>query len=319
MDDAAMTTNLVTTRPLDELFHAYRKMLWGLSYRMTGCAADADDIVQETFTRALERSAPSDEPAWRPWLIRVATNLSLDLLRRRRRRLYEGSWLPSPVETTDEDALSYTATAMPSTEARYEWLESLSFAFLLALEALTPKQRAVLLLRDVFDYSARDTTRLLDLSEENIRITHLRARRAMRDYDRNRCQPTKDLQEQTRDALAQFIRCLVLQDVEGATALLTAAVRTVTDGGGEYTALHRPLVGRKAVLTLHLRVAQRRGAGARVEFRVMNGLPAVVIEYASAVKRQAPRVVLRCEVDTDGRIRELQTILASRKLTAVQF
>jgi len=317
MADAAMTTDLVTTRPLDELFHAYRKMLWGLSYRMTGCAADADDIVQETFARAVKRSAPFDEHAWRPWLIRVTTNLSLDLLRQRRRHAYKSSWLPSPIETTDEGALSDIVT--PSPEARYEWLESLSFAFLLALEALTPRQRAVLLLRDVFDYSARDTARLLDLSEENIRITHLRARRAMRDYDCNRCQPTKGLQEQTRDALAQFIRCLVLQDVEGAAALLTAAVRTVTDGGGEYTALHHPLVGRNAVLTLHMRVAQRRGAGARVEFRVMNGLPAVVIEYASAVKRQAPRVVLRCEVDADGRIRELHTILASRKLTAVQF
>lgn len=98
--------------------------------------------------------------------------------------------------------------AVPSTEARYEWLESLSFAFLLALEALTPRQRAVLLLRDVFDYSARATAELLSLSEENVRITHLRARRAMRDYDHHRCRPTSTLQEQTRNALAQFVRCL---------------------------------------------------------------------------------------------------------------
>jgi len=141
----------------------------------------------------------------------------------------------------------------------------------------------------------------------------------MRDYDRNRCQPTSALQEQTRQVLGQFIRCLVTQDVDGATALLTASARAVTDGGSEYTALHRPLVGRKAVLTLHMRVAQRRGAGARVEFRSVNGLPAVVIEYASAIKRQAPRAVLRCELGPDGHIRELHTILASRKLTAVRF
>lgn len=312
-----MRVDLASTESLNELFHAHRRMLWGLSYRMTGCAADAEDIVQETFARAVERSTPSHAPAWRPWLMRVATNLSLDLLRRRRRRVYEGSWLPSPVETTDEDA-TFAVTA-PSPEAHYQWLESLSFAFLLALEALTPRQRAVLLLRDVFDYSARATAELLNLSEENIRITHLRARRAMRDYDRNRCQPTSALQEQTRNALAQFIRCLLAQDVDGAAALLTASVRTVTDGGGEYTALHRPLVGRKAVVTLHLRVAQRRGAGVRVEFRLVNGLPAMVIEYASVIKRQAPRVVMRCEVDTDGHIRELHTILASRKLTAVRF
>jgi hypothetical protein len=104
------------------------------------------------------------------------------------------------------------------------------------------------------------------------------------------------LQEQTRNALAQFVRCLVTQDVDGAAALLSASVRTVTDGGGEYTALHHPLVGRHAVLTLHLRVAKRRGAGARISFRSINGLPAVLIEYASAVKRQAPRIVMRCKV-----------------------
>lgn len=317
-----MRQPIVTANPglvgnLDALFRDHRHMLWGLSYRMTGCAADADDVVQETFARAAARPAPSDEQAWRPWLMRVATNLSLDLLRQRRRRSYRGSWLPSPVETVEGEGT--IGASAPSIEARYERLESLSFAFLLALEALTPRQRAVLLLRDVFDYSARATAELLGLSEDNVRVTHLRARRAMRDYDRNRCRPTGTLQERTRDALAQFIRCLLTQDVDGAAALLTASVRTVTDGGGEYTALHRPLVGRDAVLTLHLRVARRRGAGARVEFRLCNGLPAVVIEYASATKRQAPRAVLRCELDPDGHIRELHTILASRKLTAVRF
>ena len=317
MSRTTMTADFVRARTLDELFCDHKQWLWGLSYRLTGCAADAEDIVQETFARALARATPCQEHAWRPWLMRVATNLSLDLLRRHRRRSYEGSWLPSPIETTDETTLF--ETVVPSTDARYEWLESLSFAFLLALEALTPRQRAVLLLRDVFDYSARATAELLGLSEENIRITHLRARRAMRDYDRNRCQPTSARQEQTRRALEQFIRCLVTHDVDGAAALLTASARAVTDGGGEYTALHRPLVGRQAVLTLHMRVAQRRGAGARIEFRPMNGLPAVLIEYASAIKRQAPRVVLRCEVDVNGHIRELHTILASRKLTAVRF
>ena len=295
---------------LEQIFAEQQRLLWHVSYRMTGSAADADDIVQETFARAWQ-SPPSADVPWRPWLLRVTTNLSLDLLRRRRHHAYTGSWLPSPVETTDRGMCG--EIALPSTEARYEWLESLSFAFLLALEALTPRQRAV------FDFSARATAELLSVSEENVRITHLRARRAIRSYDHHRCRPTSTLQEQTRHALAQFVRCLVTQDVDGAAALLTASVRTVTDGGGEYTALYRPLGGRHAVLTLHLRVAKRRGAGARISFRSIHGLPAVLIEYASAIKRQAPRVVMRCEVDADGRIRELQTILASRKLTAVRF
>src|ERR1041384_2357863 len=79
-----------------------RRLLWGLCYRMTGNAADADDLVQETFVRALKNPpARTDEP-WRPWLVRVAINLGRDLLRRRRRQAYEGIWLPSPIETGEE-------------------------------------------------------------------------------------------------------------------------------------------------------------------------------------------------------------------------
>src|SRR6185295_12271247 len=89
---------------LSAAFAADRRFLWGLCYRLTGSAADADDLVQETFVRAMERPPPrTDEPA-RPWLVRVATNLGRDLLRRRKRRGYVGPWLPSPIETDAGDA-----------------------------------------------------------------------------------------------------------------------------------------------------------------------------------------------------------------------
>lgn len=301
---------------ISDLFRNHKEILWAICYRMTGCAADADDIVQETFARALNRARLSGEMLWRPWLIRVATNLSFDLLRHRRRRRYETSWLPSPIEISDE-ATTDTATSSP--DAHYEWRESLSFAFLLAIEVLSPRQRAVLVFRDVFDYSARATAELLAISERNVRITHLRARRLMQAYDRTRRHSTPTSREQAARLLQQFIACLMAHDVTGATALLTESVRAVTDGGGEYTALRRPVVGREAVLTLHMRVAARRGPGARVEFRRMNGAPAVLVQYASAVRRQAPRAVIRCEMAEDGRINELHTILASRKLTGVPF
>ena len=143
--------------------------------------------------RALERPpARTDEP-WRPWLVRVAMNLARDLLRRRRRSPYRGTWLPSPIETGADDAppaYEIPAESGSPTEGRYELLESVSFAFLLALEALTPSQRAVLLLRDVFDYSVRETADALGMSEANVKVTHHRARRAMAAYDRDRCVPT---------------------------------------------------------------------------------------------------------------------------------
>src|SRR5262245_37766111 len=115
-------------------YDAHRSFLWGLSYRLTGSAADADDIVQETFVRALARPPARTDAPWRPWLVRVALNLGRDLLRRRRRRRYEGPWLPSPVET-DSAPPSFEPAAEGTPASRYDLLESLSFAFLLALEA----------------------------------------------------------------------------------------------------------------------------------------------------------------------------------------
>src|SRR5262245_47392862 len=135
----------------EEIFREHRRFLWGLCYRMTGNAADADDLVQETFVRAWKNPPERTEEPWRPWLARVAMNLSRDLLRRRKRQHYEGPWLPSPIETGDEaatlsdDALSgELVDEKGDPAARYDMLESVSFAFLLALEALTPAQRAVL-------------------------------------------------------------------------------------------------------------------------------------------------------------------------------
>src|ERR1700675_2127872 len=291
-------------------------MLWGLGYRLTGCAADADDLVQETFVRAAERPCPPGDASWRPWLARVALNLGVDLLRRRKRRGYDGAWLPSPIEI-ETDAPPEDLGGNP--EARYERLESISFAFLPALEALTPKQRAVLLLRDVLDYSVSEVGAVLEMSGENVRITHHRARRTMRAYDRERCRPTAALRERTGAALEQLVRCLLSQDAVGLEALLADSVRTIADGGGEYTALHGPLEGRAKVALLHLRVARRRAAGSQIELRLINGLPALVIRYASAERRSEERRVLRCEVGADGRIVALHTVLASRKLTAVRF
>ena len=132
---------------LEELFAAQRPRLWGLAYRLTGSGADAEDVVQESFARLLERPPAEGQPP-RPWLVRVAVNLSIDALRRRRRRAYPGPWLPAPAERSDEDWLDSFASPAPDASLRYDLLESASYASLVALEALTPRERAVLLLRD---------------------------------------------------------------------------------------------------------------------------------------------------------------------------
>jgi RNA polymerase sigma-70 factor (ECF subfamily) len=293
-----------------------------LCYRLTGSAADADDLVQETFVRAMERPpARIDEP-WRPWLVRVAINLGRDFLRRRKRRTYVGPWLPSPIETENEESPpSYepTLNEQNSTEGRYDLLESVSFAFLLALEALRPQQRAVLLLRDVFDYSVHETAKALGISETNVKTSHHRARRAMRDYDRARCVPTRTLQERTRQALERFLTCLINQDVAAIETMLTADVRAVNDGGGEFLAALKPIVGRDKVVRFYTKISGRRSAGVRLDLRTLNGLPALVVEYTDNAPREAARMVLRCELSLDGQIKALHSILASRKLTGVRF
>src|SRR5438552_2598035 len=299
---------------LNDIFKAHERFLWGLCYRLTGNAADADDLVQETFVRAMEHPPARTDQPWRPWLVRVAVNLGRDLLRYRKRRGYDGPWLPSPIETGDEASPpSYEpmADAQGNPATRYDLLESVSFAFLLALEALTPAQRAVLLLRDVFDYSVREAAEALGMSEANVKTTHHRARQAMSDYDRERRLPTQALQAQTRHALEQFLACLSNHDVSGVEALLTDDARHLGDGGGEFFAARVPIVGREKIALFYVRLSEQLGAVKRVELRMLNGLPAIITELAGVGDGYAPRIVTRCDLDDQGRIKQIHVVLAS--------
>lgn len=296
-------------------YGAHRTFLWGLCYRLTGSAADAEDLVQQTFVRALSRPpARTDEP-WRPWLVQVALNLGRDLLRRRRRRHYEGPWLPSPVET-EEVPPSFEPAGDEGPAARYDLLESVSFAFLLALEALTPAQRAVLLLRDVFDYSVRETAAALGFTEANVKTLHLRARRALAAYDRDR-RPRR-APEGALDVLSRFLAFLQAGDVAGVESLLAKDVRLVSDAGGEFVTALRPVVGRDRVSRLVLGLAAKRILPTRVSFPRLNGGPGVVLDFAGARKPLPPRVVWECRLDAEGRIAELFWVSSTRKLTALR-
>ncbi|HEY8459771.1 MAG TPA: sigma-70 family RNA polymerase sigma factor [Blastocatellia bacterium] len=309
------------TPAFEEIFRAHERFIWGLCYRMTGNAADADDLAQETFVRAWERPPQRTDEPWRPWLVAVAMNLSRDLLRRRKRQRYEGPWLPSPIETGDEAAPpSYEPVDEEGNPAaRYDMLESASFAFLLALEALTPAQRAVLLLRDVLDYSVKETADALGVSESNVKTTHHRARKAMRDYDRERRPPTRSLQEQTRRVMERFFNCLFNGDAAGVEALLSEDARHLADGGGEFIAARLPVIGRRKVALLNLRLVELRPEVARITWRMFNGLPAIVTELAPPIaEKYPPLIVTTCELDAAGNIKRIFNVLASRKLTAVR-
>ncbi len=280
---------------------------------MTGVAADADELVQEAFVRALERQDGLAGADLERWLVRVATNLSLDRLRRRKRRRYVGPWLPSPLETPSADD-----TAIADSQDSLEKLERISYALLVALEALGPHARAVLLLRDVLDYSAAEVADILESSEGNVRVLHHRARRTLAGMD-VLAVPSKQAARRQHAALAALLKAMLEQDAEALRDLLTEDVRSTTDGAGVYTALREPLVGRAAVVRFHLETARRRAPVSLAELRTVNGAPALVIRTEPLRRQMAPRLVLRCEVDGEGRIREIQTILAPAKLTAIRF
>lgn len=320
MSSTATRADAAPREALGALYQEHERFLWGLCYRLTGSAADADDLVQATFVRALESPpARTDEP-WRPWLTRVAINLGRDLLRRRKRQRYVGPWLPSPIETGDECAPASYEPALAAgvtTEGRYDMLESVSFAFLLALEALTPKQRAVLLLRDVFDYTVAETADALGVSEPDVKTTLHRARRAMDAYDRARCRPTRDVQERTRTALADLMGAFARGDFAGAERQLAHGVVALSDGGGEFFAARVPIVGVERVAKFYGNVATRGLAGASYTMTMLNGLPAIVTEIPGPVPGQAARLVTAIALDGDGRVARVWSVLATRKLTAL--
>ena len=311
---------------LEQIFNENRRFLWGLSYRMTGSAADSDDILQETFVRLMQKPpANTDEPL-RPWLVRVAVNLSRDVLRRRRRHGYTGQWLPAPFETeNNEDVLAALDAAAvgdgaeaASPSARYEMLESVSFAFLLALELLTPTQRAVLLLRDVFDFSVAEAARVLRMTEQNVKTTHHRARRVMREYEERKFVPRKSLAEKTGRVVGQLVEFLTNRDTEAAAKLLAANVVLVSDGGGEFFAAKVPVVGRsKVALMLSNLFKATAGFNSKSRPVELNGLFAVATEREGAPPGFAGKLATLFQLDGEGLIERIYFVMASRKLSAV--
>ena len=302
-----------------QTFDEHKRVLWGMCYRMTGSAADADDIVQDTFVRALERPPTDMTAPLRPWLVKVAMNLSRDHLRRRRRREYVGPWLPSPV-LTDGDPPSQLVHATPTEDSpgvRYDQMESVTLAFLLALEALTPAQRAVLLMRDVFDYSTTETAAALEMSETNIKVTLHRARRIMSSYDKNRVSSFSKRVGQMRDTLERFLSRLASGDVQGLKEMLAADVVLVTDGGGEINALAEPVYGIEKVLRLVAKLYEANRDVTTTSLRNVNGEPAILVERSQMRPGHASFFSMHCELDDSSRLQRLHFVFAPSKLTRV--
>jgi RNA polymerase sigma-70 factor (ECF subfamily) len=241
-----------------ELFEAQRPRLVGVAYGMLGSVMDAEDIVQEAYLRWSEvEAAAIDSPA--AYLTTVTTRLAIDRLRsaQRRREAYVGPWLPEPMVTDDNDPADVVATA-----------ERLSMALLVAMERLNPIERAVLLLRDVFDLDYAAIADVVDRSPENCRQIASRARERVGDPSRSR-----SLESEERRLAAEYATAISNGDVAGLARILADDVVLWSDGGGRARAARHPLAGRDRVAKYLVAVSQQAPPDAAIRLVTVNGSP----------------------------------------------
>jgi RNA polymerase sigma-70 factor, ECF subfamily len=245
-------------------FHEHRPLLFSIAYRMLGSAADAEDLVQEAYLRW--RGAGADAVrSPKDYLSAVVTRLAVDHLRsaRVRREVYVGPWLPEPLVGVDErDPLAAVALA-----------DSLSTAFLLLLERLTPPQRAAFLLREVFGYDYADVARVLETSEANCRQLLQRAKRRIAEG-----RPRFAADRRAAAALARhFADACATGDVDALRALLASDAVAWADGGGKFAAARRPVLGAERVARFVASVLRKWRAAGEVCVAPVSGGPGVVL------------------------------------------
>jgi RNA polymerase sigma-70 factor (TIGR02957 family) len=283
-------------RLLDEL----RPVSFAIAYRMLGSVAEAEDIVQEALLRlhrALEDGQQIQSP--RAFVATVTTRLAINELRsaRARRERYVGEWLPEPIITDGHDD--------PARHA--EIADSLSLALLVLLESLSPEQRAVLLLHDVFDYGYPEIAAIVGKSEAGVRQLATRARRHV-EQGRPRFQTTRE----QRDELARrFFQAAEQGDLAGLEALLAHDVELTGDGGGKVPALARSLRGRSRVARTLINWARLSARVPGVSLRPVevNGGPGAL--YLDAQQRLIAVVALEI---ADGQITSISSIVNPDKL-----
>ena len=282
------------------VFEDLRPLLFSIAYRMVAGVADAEDVVQEAFIRyhrAVTNGTDVESP--KAYLSAVVTRLSIDHLRSARvqRESYVGQWLPEPL-------LTDTAVLTPADHAQQA--DSLSMAFLLLLERLSPVERAVFLLHDIFGFDYLEVATIVDKSPENCRQVATRARRHVTDH-RPRFEASRDKRNELADA---FLRTLGDGDVEGLVSLLAADVVVNGDSGGTSPSWPRPIVGGDKVARLLIGLSeQARGLGITTRRAEVNGQPGILFQDASG------RLINVFSLDiVDGAVHTIRSVINPDKL-----
>jgi RNA polymerase sigma-70 factor (ECF subfamily) len=282
-----------------DAYQELRPLLFSIAYQMVGSASEAEDLVQEAYLRFHRAVAGGAEVASpKAYLSAVTTRLAIDHLRsaRTRREQYVGAWLPEPLVTgEDADPASHAETA-----------DSLSLAFLVLLERLSPVQRAVFLLHEVFGYGYAEIAGLVGRSEDNCRQIAARARRHI-----EAGRPRFEASRREREELARrFFAAIDQGDTEGLVGLLAADAVIYGDGGGKAPAVTVPVHGAERVARFLLGLARRgRAVGMVVTPAEINGHPgALIVDPAGRLLG-----VLALDI-ADGRVQTVRSIVNPDKL-----
>jgi RNA polymerase sigma-70 factor, ECF subfamily len=281
-----------------EDFERYRSLLFSIAYRMLGSVADAEDILQEAYLRW--REAPEAEVrSPKSCLSAVVTRLSIDRLRSARawREEYVGPWLPEPLVTEGAEEVADSI----------ELDESLSMAFLVLLESLNPVERAVFLLREVFDYDYGEISRIVERSEDNCRQIARRARQSVA-ARRPRFEHSPEQKERLTE---RFVEACMSGDMQGLVGLLSEEVTLWSDGGGKVAAAPYPIHGPERVARFLLGVLRTVPPGFSARPVRINGGPGIV-GYVDG----HPTSVVALDV-ADGRLRGVRIVVNPEKLRTI--
>lgn len=278
-----------------ETFGRYRPLLFSIAYGMLGSVMDAEDVVQEAFVR-WQRTPTAEVRSPKAYLSTTTTRLCIDQLRsaKVRREEYVGPWLPEPLLAEQEEPAVVD--------------EALSMAFLVLLESLTPVERAVFLLREIFDYEYAEISRLVGKSEANCRQIARRARESVA-ARRPRFESSP---EQEENLTGSFLAACVGGDMEGLLALLSEDVTLYSDGGGKTRAALNPIRGPEKVARFLAGILGKVPPGFVVRQTRVNGRPGLVGYFGDG----SPQSVVTLEV-ADGNIRAIRLVVNPDKLGAV--
>lgn len=248
----------------EQLYQAYKPLLFSLAYRMLGSVMDAEDIVHDTFLSLSQIEDLDSVDNIKAYLCKMVTNRTIDKLRSaaHKRDVYVGTWLPEPlVEENDDPSMTYIMK------------ESISTAYLLLLQQLTEVERAVFILREVFCYGYDEIASIVDKSSTNCRQIYHRARKSLIDKPK----ASKFSTKQMAAYVEQFVASLQQGDVQAMLEILKTDAIFKSDGGGKVTTALKPIYTSERIARLFLGITKKLSEEHSITFKMVNGVPGIIV------------------------------------------